>query len=190
MGEVWAVKVNIRPGEPKDAEQLESLYNDLNDYLSKTVNYPGWRKGIYPTRTDAETGIQEKCLYVAVSDNRIVGSVILSHEPEQAYYSAEWQKDLDYEKVFVIYTFAVHPDYLKKGIGLRLLEFAEELAGKQGVSSLRLDVTENNIPAIRLYEKFQFRYIGRVDLGLEACGPKWFKLYEKLLNVFPGGQGA
>ncbi len=52
------------------------------------------------------------------------------------------------------------------------------------MQALRLDVYENNYPAINLYEKFNFKYIDTVDLGLEEYGLKWFKLYEKLLNVY------
>lgn len=42
-----------------DLEQIEFLYNDLCDYLEVHENYPGWKKGVYPTREDAERGIRE-----------------------------------------------------------------------------------------------------------------------------------
>ena len=42
-----------------DLEQIEFLYNDLCDYLEVHENYPGWAKGVYPTREDAERGIRE-----------------------------------------------------------------------------------------------------------------------------------
>lgn len=50
-----------------DLEQIEFLYNDLCDYLEVHENYPGWKKGVYPTREDAERGIRENdysCIYV------------------------------------------------------------------------------------------------------------------------------
>ena len=34
-------------GKPNDIDEIEQLYNDLNDYLAAGVNYPGWRKGIF-----------------------------------------------------------------------------------------------------------------------------------------------
>lgn len=42
-----------------DLEQIEFLYNDLCDYLEVHENYPNWKKGVYPTREDAERGIRE-----------------------------------------------------------------------------------------------------------------------------------
>lgn len=40
---------------------------------------------------------------------------------------------------------------------------------------------ENNMPAIRLYEKMGFHYIGTVDLGYGKYGLDWYKLYQYLL---------
>lgn len=171
--------LQIRKGTVQDIEEISDLYDAVNDYLEKHINYPGWRKGIYPTREDAVRGIDEGCLYVAVNEHKIAGSLILRHDPEKAYYTASWKRDIPYDKVFVIYTFAVHPAYFNRNIGSQLLEFAEKTAYGCGVESLRLDVFEGNLPAISLYEKNGFEYRDTVDLGLEAFGLKWFRLYEK-----------
>lgn len=44
------MKIEIRLGETRDIDSLEKLYNDLNDHLAHTVNYPGWKKGVYPIK--------------------------------------------------------------------------------------------------------------------------------------------
>jgi len=168
-------------GKEEDIDELEQLYNDLNDYLEEGVNYPGWKKGIYPVRQNAIDGINHGNLYVAKYNRKIVGSVILSHIPEPAYYKAKWEFESDYSNVFVIYTFVVHPNFMKCGVGKALMDFAIEHSIKSQAKSIRLDVYEGNIPAIRLYEKCGFKYIDTVDLGLGNYGLNWFKLYEKLL---------
>lgn len=61
------------------------------------------------------------------------------------------------------------------------IDFSVECAIKSNVRSIRLDVSEGNIPAIKLYEKCGFKYIDTVDLGLGNYGLDWFKLYEKLI---------
>lgn len=175
------MKIAMRLGVEEDIKELEQLYNDINDHLSSTVNYPGWRKGIYPNRETAKDGIREGCLYVAVYDGTIVGTMILRHEPEPAYLPVKWLKELDYEEVFVIYTFVVHPNFLGQGVAQTMLDFAAELGRHSNVKSLRLDVYEGNLPAISLYEKCSFVYIDKVDLGLIEYNLDWFKLYEKLL---------
>jgi ribosomal protein S18 acetylase RimI-like enzyme len=168
-------------GKANDIDELEQLYNDLNDHLAKGVNYPGWIKDKYPVRQNAIDGVKHGNLYVSKHNGKIVGSVILSHEPEPAYYKATWQFESDYSYVFVVYTFVVHPKFLKCGVGKALMDFSIEHSIKSQAKSIRLDVYEDNIPAIKLYEKCGFKYIDTVDLGLGNYGLNWFRLYERLL---------
>ena len=110
----------IEKGTAADTDELEQLYGRLHEHLGKHINYPGWISGIYPARDTAESGIGEGCLYVAREcGNRepgpIAGTVILRREPEPGYEKADWHTDLDYRDILVVYTLAVHPDYLNKG---------------------------------------------------------------------------
>lgn len=171
----------IELGKTNDIDELEQLYNDLNDHLANEVNYPGWIKDIYPVRQDAIDGVEAGNLYVAKHNEKIVGSIILNHKPDPAFYNVKWEFDTDYSDVFIINTFVVHPDFLKCGIGKVLMNFSIEFCIKLHAKSIRLDVFERNIPAINLYEKYGFKYIDTVDLGLGIHGLNWFKLYEKLL---------
>ena len=175
------MKFIIEPGTSADIDELEKLYNELNDYLAATINYPGWIKGIYPIREDAVAGVNDNMLYVARTDGRIAGSVILNHQPEKAYENVRWKVELDYSCIFVIHTFVVHPSFLKKGVGHALMDYSLELAQRSGIKSVRLDVYEKNLPAISLYEKCGFEYVDTVDLGLGKYGLNWFKLYEKVI---------
>ena len=65
--------------------------------------------------------------------------------------------------------------------GRPLLAYSIEFAKNSGIKTIRLDVYEKNIPAIKLYEKNGFIYTGTVDLGLGNYGLKWFRLYEKII---------
>lgn len=178
---VTTMKLRIESGMPADIDELEKLYDDLNDHLSATTNYPGWMKGIYPIREDAVAGIKANNLFVAKYDGKIVGSIILDHHPEEAYNKVRWKTDIGYDHIFVMRTFVVHPLYFKKGIGHALLDHTLKLAHQSGIKSIRLDVYEKNVPAISLYEKYGFEYIDSVDLGLGRYGLDRFKLYEKII---------
>lgn len=133
-------------------------------------------------RQNAIDGVTQSNLYVARYDGKIIGSLILSHKPEPAYDKAKWKFESDdYSDVFVVHTFAVHPNFLKCGVGKALMDFSIEYGNKSHAKSIRLDVYEKNMPAIKLYEKCGFKYIDTVDLGLENYGLNWFRLYERLL---------
>ena len=142
--------MEIRKGTEKDVKEIALLYDSLNDYLERHVNYPGWKKGVYPIREDA-------------------------------YYLVDWNNNFDYDDVWVIYTFAIHPDYLQRGIGRKLLEFVCHHALETGMKALRLDVYEKNTPAIKLYESMGFQYIGTIDLGYSNYRLDSFKLYQKIV---------
>jgi len=176
------MNVIIEKGNKSDADELARLYDDLNDYLASGINYPGWKKGVYPIREDAIMGIENGELYVARQSGKIIGSIIINHKAEEAYHETKWNVDTsDYSDILVIHTLVVHPLYLKNGIGKSLMEFVIELGKKEQMKSIRLDVYERNTPAIKLYESCGFLYVATVDLGLSCYGLDYFRLYEKLL---------
>ncbi len=174
--------IRIVKGRLDDIDMLEQFYNELNDYLERGENFPGWKKGIYPTRECAQEGVDEGNLYIAWDNGRIAGSIILNHKQEAAYDTVEWDSECDDGDVYVIHTFAVHPDYMKKGIGRLLMEHAINECSRLQGKYIRLDVTQKNVPAIRFYEKMGFQYVGTVDLGLGEYGLPWFKLYEMKIS--------
>lgn len=172
--------LEITQGQPGDADALEALYDAVHDHLARGTNWPGWEKGIYPTRRDAERGLEENSLFIARDAAGIAGSIILSHRPEPAFEKVKWLVDCDYSKVFVIRTFVVHPRCLRHGVGRALLAFAQQQAQATGMRSLRLDVFRKNTPAIHMYEQCGYTYIDTVDLGLAIYGLDRFLLYERL----------
>lgn len=177
------MKPTIRKASVTDLDAISTLYEALCDYLEAHTNYPGWIKGIYPTREDAEKGLREEALYVAEMDGKIAGTFMLWHEPEEGYRAGHWLTPDDYAHIYVIYTLAVHPDFLHHGIADKIFRFIECLAGKEGCISIRLDVVKGNVPAERLYQKFGYQCIGTVSLGYEDFGLPWFNLYEKVLDL-------
>ncbi|WP_194190669.1 GNAT family N-acetyltransferase [Clostridium chrysemydis] len=175
------IEIDIVIVSEGDIDEVELLYNDLNDAWGKRINYPGWKKGIYPIRSIAEKGVSEGNLYIAKYKGKIVGSIILNHEPESAYKGVKWKITDNYSEILVIHTLVVNPNYFRLKIGEKLMDFAYELAENLNMKSIRLDVYENNKPAIKLYEKCGYVYIDTVDLGLREYGLDWFKLYEKVV---------
>ncbi len=168
-------------GRVQDIDEIGRLYDALCDYLFENMNYPGWIKGVYPVRDTAGAGVNTNTLFVAKTGEKIIGTVILNGVPEVGYEDAKWTFLTDYSDVYVVHTLAAHPDYLKFGVGKFLLQSCIDYAKEHGIRALRLDVNEENGPAIKLYEAYGFQYIGTVDLRLGKYGLDWFKLYELVL---------
>jgi ribosomal protein S18 acetylase RimI-like enzyme len=62
-----------------------------------------------------------------------------------------------------LYSIAVDDRHRGAGLGRRLLADAERVAVVHRKRVLRLEVREDNLPAIRLYERRGYRIIGRYD---------------------------
>ncbi len=175
------MNISIEIGRSNNIDELEKLYDDLNDYLSSGINYSGWAKGIYPTREDASVAIKNKHLYMAKYENKIVGTVVINNIYDESYDDITWDFEGENHEIFVVHTLAVHPDYMRFNIAEKLLGFVQEHAKEHGAKAIRLDVYEKNIPAIKLYEKLGYTHMGKVDLGFSKRGLQWYKVYEKLI---------
>ena len=171
----------IVKGREEQVKEIAALYARTIDALVEGVNYTGWQRGGYPGEGTAREGVAAGTLYVAQKEGVIGGTVILNHLYEGAYEKGEWAVDCPYSEVFCVHTLVVDPACRGQGIASALLDFAAAEGLRSGMRALRLDVFEENAPAIALYEKKGFERRTRVDLGLGIPGLKWFYLCEKLL---------
>lgn len=165
-------------GTEQYIDKLGQLYDEINDYLAETINYPQWEKGVYPTSIDAAAAIKKGHQFILLRENEIAGSIVLNHDQPEAYQEVKWASDPAPNQVMTIHTLAVSPHFQRLGIAGKLVAFAKAHAVEMGCVSLRLDTTIINLPAISLYEKTDFVFRGVVDLGLNLPGNNDFKLYE------------
>jgi ribosomal protein S18 acetylase RimI-like enzyme len=86
-------------------------------------------------------------LIVAENDDRIAGYVLVLYPPRS--------------KLARLYSIAVAPHIVRRGIGPRLLAAAEKAARRHGRRAMRLEVHEHNGRAIARYEKSGYRPFGR-----------------------------
>lgn len=176
-----AQDLQVELGNKNNLDAIEQLYDASVDHLTQTINYPGWQKGKYPNRDTATVGIENGTLYVVKQEEEIIATVILDHHVEDGYHGAKWGIEAKDTEVLVIHTLVVHPNCLNVGIGKKIMNFIIDLAMTTQMKAIRLDIYSKNDPARKLYEKYGFKYIDRVDLGRRDVGLAWFDLYEKLL---------
>ena len=62
-----------------------------------------------------------------------------------------------------IITINVPPNYRRKGIATKLLQEIETLLKQKGISECRLEVREDNHPAIKLYQTLGYQTIGKLE---------------------------
>ncbi|EEA04310.1 GCN5-related N-acetyltransferase [Burkholderia sp. H160] len=102
-------------------------------YAACAEHYPAaslsaWVDG---TPTDKWASVVERDFYVAVDEGLVVGTGMLTMANGQV------------DAIFV------RPSHMGRGIGRKMMEFLEALAGDHGVAAMRLDATLNAAPFYR-----------------------------------------
>lgn len=142
--------MRIRRAEPKDAEALVRLANDVGAERGGWLITDDWRSvGDERRYLRAIRRYAHAAVLVAESDDgEIVGRLSLSRD---AHPASVHVADLG---------LMVDARYRRRGIGRALLAAAVEWARTNGVRKLELHVFPHNQAAIALYERFGFEREG------------------------------
>lgn len=126
------MNISIRPMDISDLDLIKDyLQSDFDDF---------WNVNIL--KQELENPNSE--YFVALEANEIIG------------FAGIWTAVDDIHITNIV----TKKDKRNHGIGSRLLEHLISVSYKKHLSSLTLEVNENNTPAINLYEKYQFQKIG------------------------------
>ncbi len=149
----------IRKADFKDIELIEDAYNEHFKYEEEHGAFTVFKKGVYPTRKEAEDALNRGALYVYEEDNTIAGSIIVDKVQPAEYGDIVWGQDLEQHQVMVIHLLMVRPSMAGRGIASSLIKYAVELAKINSCKVLRLDTGSQNIPAVSLYSKLGFQIV-------------------------------
>src|SRR5690606_12642880 len=99
--------------------------------------------------------------YVLISKNDILAymAVIFDGEPAYEALEGEW---LSNEKYVVVHRVAVAQDIKTKGAATHLMKELEKLAMERDVYSVKVDTNFDNKAMLRILEKLNYQYCGKV----------------------------
>ena len=127
-----------------------------------------------------EEDIRKKNLYLLKDHDSLLGAFVM-YEHNDIESDVKW-KDKK-AKAFLLNRLGVNVNYLRKGIGERLVLEASLLAKKKGAKFLRLLVVLENSPAIKLYEKCNFKRVDGIHEEIISDDYSLFEYaYEKELE--------
>ncbi len=156
---------NIRVAKTIEAKKIGAFFDDVVLYMdNRGENYPKWTYKVYPSTSFAVSMAEKGQLYLAIEDGELLGEFVLNEDPQGDYEKGKWSKDLKRGEFLVCHSLAVAPSSFGKGIGEAMGALVIRKAKEEGYKAVRLDVAPGNFPAIRLYEKCGFSYIGDEDL--------------------------
>lgn len=120
----------------------------------------------YPSHGIISEDIAKGQLYGILVDGVPVAAIALSEEQEPEYAGVDWSATE--ERVLVVHRLAVHPNHQHGGMAMRLMDFAEAFAKRNGYGAIRLDAYSGNPRVLRLYARRGYVHRGTVRfLGRE-----------------------
>lgn len=113
---------------------------------------------LYPAVCDVSKDIKDGTLMLVKQGKKLVAVYTLNKAQDTAYKFGQFKDASD--NFMVLHRLCVKPQYQGAGIAARILKHIDELAVKEGFSSIRLDVFTKNPRAVRLYENAGYCHAG------------------------------
>ena len=173
--------LQIRTAKNDEYSKVRDFYYLLIDAMKDAKYKPGWERDIYPTQEFLIRSIENNELYVGETDGQLVSCMVVNHEYNDGYKGIRWSVEADDSELFAIHALGVHPDFSGMGIAKQMVQEVIELAHKNQIKTIRLDVLGGNLPAEKAYTKMGFLYLDTIQMFYEDTGWTDYKLFEYIV---------
>lgn len=163
------MNVEIRLAKIEELNLVYEFYKEICAALKNEKYTPLWKIDDYPSIEDLENYINNKDLYIAITDSKIIGAMAVANHN-------------DYSSLHLL---TVHPNYRNQHIAESMVEKLLQIAGERKNKKIIFDVVKGNLPAERLYKKFGFMFIGEKCEYIDRIGEVCFSTYCIRCNYQP-----
>lgn len=167
--------LKFRKAQPEDTERIWEILQQAIERRRKDGSHQ-WQDG-YPNRNVVQKDIQQQVGYVALLDGNIAAytALIINDEPTYEVIDGAWLTNEDF---LVIHRVAVAEEYLGRGFGKEIFNFAEKVAVQQSVFSIKVDTNFDNGGLLAILKGLNYRYCGEISV---RGTPR--RAFEKILSV-------
>ena len=170
------MEIQYRLARERDIPEILAIIRQAQKSIGK-LGIGQWQDG-YPNREVFEEDIRKEQCYVFACSKQIAGVMVVSFETEECYQALTGGTWLPNRPYGVLHRIAVADSLRGSGLSDQMVELAEILCLQNGISSLRVDTHEGNLPMRKFLKKHGFSLCGIVDYG----GPDGKRIaLEKLL---------
>ncbi|MCG2417391.1 GNAT family N-acetyltransferase [Aequorivita sp. F47161] len=148
----------IQKADISQIDQILAVTNACANHM-KNLGIFQWNEN-YPNAETFINDIEHEELYVYISEKMIVGCIVISTKMDEVYKSVNWLTPTSNH--YYIHRLAVHPNQQGKGIARSLMDFAENLAIKNKIVSIRLDTFSQNSRNQKFYEARGYTRLGDI----------------------------
>ncbi|WP_105618014.1 GNAT family N-acetyltransferase [Vallitalea okinawensis] len=140
--------MNIVKAKMEDSTYILSLIKQCVEVMNRRGN-DQWDE-YYPNMDVINDDIESGDLYILKDNHHIQGIITLNDKQEKEYLDIQWEYSEG--RQLIVHRLAISPNYQGRGLGDKLMQFAEEKARELGYDSIRLDTYVKNKKAIYFYE--------------------------------------
>lgn len=153
---------HLRRATKKD---IDAIWDLLQQGIEKRKNEGSnqWQDG-YPNREVVINDVDNSYgIVVENSFNEIVGYIAMIDEIEPAYEAidGQWLSPCN-EKYIVFHRLIVNQSKPIKGLATWIMQNVEQLVLDKGIYSIKVDTNFDNIGMLRIFEKLDYQYCGKV----------------------------
>ena len=152
--------MKIRKGRVFEIDEIMDMYSSCVKGMI-AANIDQWDSS-YPNKEVILEDLKNETFYILTIDKRIIGGINIDNIQDKTYLDINW-KDTE-NKFLVVHRLAVRKEYWKKGIGKKLMNFAELLVKQKKLNSIRLDTYNTNPIAINFYLNLGYTKKGEIYL--------------------------
>jgi len=158
-------------------EDINSIMQIVQETIveMRSYNNTQWDEN-YPLKSNFIDDINKGELYVIDEDGALGGFACINKDEPEEYEDLTWKLDTT---ALVIHRMAVNSKFRRKGIGTKLINFADKLALEQNIQLLKTDTYSLNTKMQGLFEKCGYTFVGKINF-LRKERP--FYCYDKLIN--------
>lgn len=168
--------MNIRLAQKSDIDSLNILFKEVIRDLKEVKKVEMLWGDIYPF-CEFDNDIENEKMYVVEDNNIVIGSFVLSDYDDPDYHDIKWNKER--KRFLYLNRLAILPKEQRKGYAKATIKFIDNYAVENNYDIIRLTVYENNLNAIKLYEKNGFK---KVEEGNWTLEDKIFIGFEKIME--------
>ena len=133
----------------------------------------------YPNSEAFQKDVKRGELYAMLSKDKLIGCIAISTLKDPEYNPIDWLTQNGHH--YYIHRLAIHPNFQKKGYAKQLMDFAEEMALKNEIDSIRLDTFSKNYRNQKFYEIRGYSRLGNIFFPDQSEDP--FYCYELLVKA-------
>jgi ribosomal protein S18 acetylase RimI-like enzyme len=162
--------------QAKPTDLVEILY--LLKVCTRDMNSKGLRhwSSSFPAAEQVDGDLHDGHIYLVKDRGVCKGMVILNSAEPEDY--RQMNLSSNNSKPLFVYCMAVHPTWQGKGIARMMIDYAQEMAKKNGFTCIRLDIYKTSEEARQLCEKLSFKEIGSFQANFQRIP---YVCYEKQL---------